>query len=141
MPEEAFNHASYTALLGAHRLMGSRCAHCGTIQLPPRALCPKCYHQAMEWFAFSGEGTLEGFTTIHVGLPEMVATGYNREQPYCSGVVRLAEGPAISGQIVGVDARRPETIHIGMKVRATFIDRETGAGPRTVLAFEPIQAG
>jgi len=133
MEERPFNHASFLAYLNEGRLMGSRCMSCGAVYLPPQRLCARCFASQMTWQGFSGEGSLSGFTCIHVGLPEMAAQGYSREHPYCSGVVRLAEGPAISGQIVGVDAARPGTIHIGMPLRAVFLNN----GGTVRLGFQP----
>jgi len=127
-----FNHAGFTAYLAERKLMGTRCAGCGQIFLPPRQLCPRCYRTDMEWVELSGEGTLEGFTAISVGLPDMIAAGYNREKPYCAGIVRLAEGPAISGQIVAEDGACPAEIAVGMPLRAVFLRR----GQETILAFE-----
>jgi uncharacterized OB-fold protein len=92
----------------------------------------------MEWVALSGRGELAAFTTIHIGPMEMVAAGYDRFHPYCSGVVRLAEGPMMSGQIIGVDASRPETIKIGAPVQATFLTRGAEEEAHTILAFEVI---
>ena len=88
-----FNHTGFYAYLAEHRLMGARCTCCNRLYLPPRALCSNCYCAEMDWIEFSGTGELAGFSTIHVGLPAMIAMGYNREKPYCSGVVRLSEGP------------------------------------------------
>src|SRR6266545_2635944 len=95
-----FNHTSFTQFLGEQRLMAARCTACGEVILPPRAICPRCYGSDMEWVELSGEGRLAGFTIIYVGLPAMAERGYSRKNPYCAGVVHLAEGPAITAQIV-----------------------------------------
>jgi uncharacterized OB-fold protein len=89
----------------------------------------------MEWVELSGDGTLEAFTAVHIGPTAMVAAGYDRFHPYCSGIVKLAEGPSISAQILGVDASHPETITIGTPLHAQFIQRGDGDNPRTYLAF------
>lgn len=132
-----FNDAGFTTLLREHRLMAARCTGCGNLYLPPREMCPRCNIAQMEWAALSGMGELIGFTSIAVGLPEMTAEGYNREHPYCVGVVRLAEGPSISGQLIHIDCDHPETIHIGLSVKAAFIERGTGEAAQVRLAFEP----
>ena len=129
-----FNHTGFNAYLAEHKLMGTRCTLCSRIFLPPRELCPQCYTTEMEWIELSGEGELASYTTIHVGLPAMVAEGYSRERPYCAGVVRLAEGPSISGQIVGKDDTCPEDIAIGMPLRAVYLTR--GPEQQVILAFQ-----
>lgn len=131
-----FTHHSYQSYLDEHKLMASRCLPTGELFLPPRPICPHTFSEEMEWVALSGRGELAAFTTIHIGTTEMIAAGYDRKNPYCAGVVRLAEGPLISGQILGVDASRPEAIAIGTPLRAAFITRGEGEKQHTVLAFE-----
>ena len=116
--------------------MGSRCQSCGTLHLPPRALCPVCHDEEMKWEQMSGKGKLVAFTTIHIAPTAMIEAGYGRDNPYCTGVVQVDEGPAISAQIVGVDATQPEEIEIGTLLHATFVERSTGGDNQTFLAFE-----
>ena len=61
----------------------------------------------------NGTGKLAAFTSISIGPPAMQAEGYDRDNPYCTGVVRLDEGPRIVARIEGVDARNPDAIEIG----------------------------
>ena len=85
----------------------------------------------------SGEGKLVAFTTVHIAPTAMIEVGYGRDNPYCTGVVQLDEGPAISAQLVGVDATQPESITIGMPVRVVYVQRGEGEKQRAYLAFEP----
>lgn len=137
--EPAFTNHAYQAFLDEEKLMGSRCIDTGEIFVPPRAMCPNSYSTNMEWVGVSGEGTLKAFTAIHIGPTAMVEAGYDRFNPYCTGVVQLAEGPLISGQILGVDAKNPESIVIGTPLRVTFIKRAHGEGTRNFLAFETLE--
>lgn len=89
----------------------------------------------MEWVELSGQGELAAFTSIFIGPVAMAKAGYDRSNPYCSGIVRLVEGPSISAQILGVEASRPESIAIGTPLQATFIEREEEEGSRFFLAF------
>jgi uncharacterized OB-fold protein len=91
----------------------------------------------MAWVEMSGEGTLLAFTTIHIAPTAMIEAGYDRKNPYCTGIVRLPEGPAVSAQILGVDPTRPQEIEIGMPLQVTFVQRGEGEQARTFLAFEP----
>lgn len=136
MEQRPFNHIGFSEYLGERKLMGSRCKECGAVYLPPRALCTHCYSTEMEWYEFSGAGELAGFTTIYVAPTQMLAEGFNRDNPYCSGVVRLVEGPAISGQLLGLDCAHPEQIQIGAPLQAAFIERGSGENRRYYLAFE-----
>jgi uncharacterized OB-fold protein len=90
----------------------------------------------LAWEELSGDGKLLAFTTVHIAPTVMIEAGYGRENPYCAGIVQLEEGPAISGQILGVDPTRPEEIEIGTPLRVSFIQRGEGEDRRVDLAFE-----
>jgi hypothetical protein len=67
----------------------------------------------------------------------MMAQGYNRKRPYIAGVVELDEGGRVDARIEGVDPLKPESIRIGMPMRAAFIHRKDTEALETYLAFEP----
>ena len=136
MAWDEFTGSAYYRALDEEKLVGSRCLSCGVLHLPPRPMCPACYGGEMEPVEMSGEGELVAFTTIHIAPSEMIEAGYGRSDPYCVGIVRLAEGPAISAQILGVDPTRPDEIEIGTALQATFFRRGEGDQACTYLAFE-----
>ena len=137
MPNDYFTQADFTKHLAEKKLMGSRCKTCGTTYLPPKSLCSDCYGDEMEWVEIEGKGKLKAFTTIHIAPTAMIEAGYSRENPYCSGIVELDNGLAISAQIVGVDAAQPGSISIGMPLQVEFIARGEAEQARTYLAFRP----
>lgn len=132
-----FNATAFYDYLADHKIMGSRCKDNGALYVPPRAMCPETHSTNMEWAEVKGNGKLRAFTVITVGPSAMVEAGYSIKNPYCAGIVELEEGPSISGQILGVDISKPETIKIGMALKPTFIERGEGDAKRTYLAFEP----
>jgi uncharacterized OB-fold protein len=136
MGDRELTASSFYQFLGERKLMGSQCQSCGTLHVPPRAICPDCYGADMEWVEMSGEGELVAFTTIHIAPTAMIEAGYDRKNPYCTGIVQLAEGPAVSAQILGVDPTKPQEIEIGTPLRVAFIQRGEGEQARTYLAFE-----
>jgi hypothetical protein len=138
MGEREFTSASFYQFLDEHKLMGSRCRSCGALYLPPRPLCPDCHAEEAEWVEMGGRGSLLAFTTIHIAPTAMIAAGYGKDNPYCTGIVRLDEGPAISAQIIGVDARQPAQIAIGTPLKVAFVERGEGDKRRTYLAFEAL---
>jgi len=89
------------------------------------------------WVELKGNGRLAALTCITVGPPMMIAEGYDRERPYCSGVVELEEGGRVDARIEGVNTKNPEGIKVGMPLRAKFLHRGEGLDSRTYLAFEP----
>ena len=137
MAERPFSDISYEQYLNEEKLMGSRCKKCKALSVPPRSICVKCYSSEMEWVEMNGTGQLAAFTCITVAPPSMMAQGYDRKHPYCSGVVELEEGARVDARIEGVDATRPEDIKIGMPLRVKFLHQAEGEKRETYLAFEP----
>ena len=136
--DTSFTGESFYELLGDHKLTGSSCESCGALHVPPRPMCPSCFGEEMRIEEMSGVGELIAFTTVHIAPTAMIEAGYDRKNPYCAGIVKLEEGPAISAQILGVDPTKPQEIAIGMPVRMTFIERGNGEETRTFLGFEPM---
>jgi uncharacterized OB-fold protein len=91
----------------------------------------------MEWVEMKGKGKLAAFTAITIAPPFMMAQGYDRKHPYCSGVVELEEGGRVDARIEGVDLAHPENIKVGTRMRIRFIHRQGTEKPETYLAFEP----
>lgn len=124
MTETEFAGVSFYRFLDENKLMGSRCKQCTALYLPPRPICIKCHSSDMEWVQMKGAGKLAAFTTIAVGTSLMVEAGYDRNKHYCSGIVKLDEGPRISAQILGVDAQNPASVRIGTPVTVRFVKRK-----------------
>jgi scaffold protein (connect acetoacetyl-CoA thiolase and HMG-CoA synthase) len=100
-----------------YNLGGSKCTNCGTVYFPPRSVCPRCpsHRQSIEKiipFQLSGDGEVLSYTIVHEA-----AEGFELQVPYVLALVKTVEGPVLTGQVVDVN---PETVTIGMKVRATF---------------------
>jgi len=136
--EREFTIKSYIDYLSEKKLMASKCKDCGVSYVPVRKLCTKCNSVNMEWVEMSGKGKVAAFTSITVGTPFFVEKGYDRNKPYCFSVIKLDEGPMISAQLIGVDESKPDTINIGMQVKATFIQTEIRGETRVDLGFEPV---
>jgi len=131
-----FYSAAYHRFLSDKKLMGSRCRECGHISVPPKPICPKCQGGKMELEEMKGRGTLASYTVINVAPPLMVEEGFDRNNPYCSGVVELEEGPKITARILGLDLTKPEKIRVGITLLARYVDAEYKDGKKTFLAFE-----
>jgi uncharacterized OB-fold protein len=143
MKEIPFTIASFDTFLKEKRLMACKCRECSALWLPPRPICLTCKGHEMEWVELSGRGKLVAFTVIGVGPMPMIDAGYNRDNPYCAGIVEVEEGPRISAQILGVDVAHPENIKIGTPLTADFVERgswhfveEIAKMKKTYLAFK-----
>ena len=96
--------------------MGVRCRENGNIYAEARPIDPATLSRDMEWFELSGRATLSTFTCISVAPASLEAKGYGRNNPYCTGIVTLEEGPRISARIAGVDASNPQNIPADLPV-------------------------
>jgi len=121
-----FTAKAFNGYVSQGRLMGNRCKACGSLQIPPRQICTHCGSQRIDWYEFSGRGTLEAMT-----LNRAPSSCFRGRSPYIVGIIRLDEGPAISGLM---DGDKLESLEVGAKVTFTTIkDRE-----RTILGFRPL---
>ncbi len=94
------------------KLMGVRCAKCGAISCPPRAICHRCLNDQSSWVEFSGRGKLLTYTIIH-----FPPTQFQALAPYAVGIVKLEEGPQLSTMIKNV---KVEEIRIGMSLQVDY---------------------
>ncbi len=136
MPDQprAFTAASFNAYLKEGKLMGVRCRACGHLSAQPRPLCSACHGRDVEWQQLSGRGILSTFTCISVAPAALVKKGMGRNNPYCAGIVTLEEGPRVSARILGVDARRPESIETGTALALDLAELDP---ERPAPAFRP----
>jgi len=119
-----FTSKAFNGYVAQGKLMGNRCKSCGELHLPPRQICVKCGSFHLEWHEFKGEGTIEAIT-----LNRTPSTQFKGRGPYAVGIIKLDEGPSISGLIV---AENPEKIQVGTRVQFTTVkDSE-----KTILAFK-----
>lgn len=108
------------------RIVVQRCAGCGTLAVPPKAVCPGCESAAWSRATLGGDGEVASYTVIRVPPAQFAA-----EAPYVVAVARMAEGVSLLGRLTGVSV---DAVHVGMPVR--FVAQPTSADP-PVIAFRP----
>ncbi len=138
MEDLPLTYAAFQGFLHQGRLMGTRCRGCGAVSLPPRSVCRRCQMDRLDWVEMPTQGRLVAFTCIHVGRSFTLAEGFDRDHPYCVGVVELENGVRLTARITGVDAAHPEQIRIDSPVRAEFFTALTEEGSPPALAFRVI---
>jgi uncharacterized OB-fold protein len=133
-----FTAAAFNQYLAEKKLMAAHCIKCGGKFVPPRAICPNCHSENLEWIETSGKGKLAAFTVIYSGPTFMVEQGFDRKNPYISGIVELEEGTRISARITGMDMSKPEEIKVGTPLGVDFIEFGEGEAKKTYLAFKAL---
>jgi uncharacterized OB-fold protein len=136
--ENEFYSLAYKRLVSDRKLVGAKCKKCKHISVPPKPICPKCQGSEMELVDMKGKGKLAAYTVIAVGASLMVEEGFDREHPYCSGVVELEEGAKVTARILGVDVTKPDQIKIGTPVSVEYIKAMHAGEEKTFLAFRAL---
>ena len=110
-----------------HELYLQRCAVCAALRYYPRAVCPNCLSDRIEWVRASGKGTVYTFTVTY----QNQAPGFRDALPYVLAYVELAEGVRMLTNIVGC---APDQVRIGMPVEVEFEDATPSV---TLPKFKP----
>ncbi len=119
----AFTVQAFNEGLSQGKLRGNRCMKCGRLHLPPRPICRGCGSRQLEWVDFKGAGQIEAFTVIGVPL-----SGFKEMCPYAVGIVKLDEGPTISGLLL---KEKTDDLRIGDRVQIAYVKGQD----RTMLGF------
>lgn len=96
-----------------YRMIGTKCSACGTMYFPKRYVCTRCRRKGrMEEKQLKGNGEVYSYTVVHVP-PD----GFEYSAPYVLAIIKLDEGPMITGQITDID---PQEAKIGLRVKSVF---------------------
>lgn len=108
--------APYWAAAAEGRLVLNECRDCGLIYHYPRALCPDCFSEDVDWIDASGRGDVYSYTVAHQapGWPE-------DDLPLVLAFVELEEGPRMPTVIRDCD---PADVEVGMAVTVDFVGTE-----------------
>jgi uncharacterized protein len=94
------------------RFVVPTCTACGKAHWYPRAICPFCASDKIEWRAASGKGVIYTFSVMR-----------RAKEPYVIAYVTLTEGPTMMTNIVDCDF---DNLAIGQAVTAVFQPSENG---------------
>jgi len=107
-----FTIEQFYKFVSERKLMAAKCKKCGTMLLPPRPMCTKCFSSDLEWVELKNKGKLLTYTVIHVSSKQ-----FESLIPYAVGIVKLEDGPKLPGMIQDV---KPEKISVGMSLEVDF---------------------
>ena len=115
LPQVTPETEPYWAGAAEGRLLLNECGNCGLVYHYPRAHCPDCFSDEVEWIEAAGTGEVYAYSVAQrmSGWPE-------DDLPLIVAYVELDEGPRV---MTNVDAD-PEEVEIGTRVGVTFAETE-----------------
>ena len=115
-PLPVIDHDSAPYWQAAHegRLDIPLCGDCGKHHFYPRAICPYCHSDNLNFDTVSGRGEVHTFTIAR----RPAGPAFADDVPYVVALIELEEGPRMMSRIQTDD---PEKVHIGAKVEETFV--------------------
>jgi uncharacterized OB-fold protein len=96
-----------------HELALQCCRQCQTFRFPARSNCSHCLSADADWVPVSGKGEIFSFNIMH----QVYHPAFAERVPYAVVLVKLAEGPKMTSNLVGIE---PHQIEIGMPVEVVF---------------------
>lgn len=112
------------------RFLGTRCAACDHVYVPPSIYCPGCFAALEEWKEVGPQGTVRAVTTAHHGVD-----GAPLESPETLALIQLDGADSLLAHRIG----EPEGVQIGAKVEAVFKDAAQRVGSiLDVRYFRPV---
>lgn len=103
----------YFAAAAEGKLMLKKCSDCGEHHHYPRALCPFCFSDKVQWVQAKGTGEIYSYSVSRRAGPVV----------YCIAYVTLDEGVKMMTNIVDCDL---DTVKVGQKVKVAFKKTEGG---------------
>ena len=67
------------------RFMTTKCKGCGSLNWPPRVVCPECQSDELDWVELPRTGKLWAFTEMRLGAP----MGFEKDTPFSIGIIEL----------------------------------------------------
>lgn len=113
LPRWSIDTKPYWDALQRNELKYQHCGACGETVFHPRALCPYCLSDQLEWRRSRGRGTIYSFTIQHVP----VSPAWKGRMPIALGIVALDEGYHMFTQFLADDLG---TLAIGRPVAVVF---------------------
>lgn len=118
--------APFWAAARGRRLRVQRCTQCDRHVFYPRALCPHCHIELVDWVDCSGHGTIYSYTVAR----RPAGPAFADDVPYVVVLVDLDEGVRMLSNLITDDV---ESVRIGGRVVVRFEDIADGV---TLPLFE-----
>ncbi len=109
----------FRELKDSGRFVGTRCAACEHVYLPPSLFCPRCFAGLEEWKDVGPQGVVKAITTAHHGVD-----GGTLETPETLALIQL-DG---ADDLLVHRIEEAETVSIGDRVEAVLKEADQRKG-------------
>lgn len=106
------------ALRDEQKILGNRCQTCGTVFVPPRKNCGRCFRDITEWVELGTEGVVTAHTVVRYSSPIHPA-----EPPFAYALIRL-DGADVG--LLHIVRRNLDRLKNDVRVRARFRKERSG---------------
>lgn len=101
------------------KILGSRCKACGTVFVPSRKNCGRCFVDIEEWVDVASEGVIQAYTIVHYGYPVQPV-----KPPFAYALIKLDGADVGFLHLIKKDL---DKIRNGLRVKAVFKKERTGS--------------
>jgi len=119
------------------RLIGGRCAACGTVTFPVQASCPRCASADMAEHLLPRQGRLWAWTSQEFPPPSPPYTGPSGDDfvPYGVGYVTLGDEVRVESRLTAT-----EGLEVGMEMELVLVPFRTDDEGNEIVtfAFRPV---
>ena len=127
----------FLAELQKARLVARTCNRCKRVLFPPRMFCEECFRPTDAWTYVRDTGTIETYSISYIDLDAK-----RIEKPVYVGVVSVDGASPKMGMMHYFDEVSPETIRIGMRVKAVWKRRSERTGSVLDIRYwRPLREG
>jgi hypothetical protein len=127
----------FLAELKEGRLIARTCRGCSRTLFPPRMFCEECFRPTDAWAYVKDTGTIETFSISYIDLDAR-----RIEEPIYVGVVSVDGASPRMGLMHFFGDVTPETIKIGMRVKAVWRAPEDRTGSVLDIRYwRPLREG
>lgn len=125
----------YLAALKEGQILGSRCATCRKIVVPPRVVCEWCFRPMEAYVPLKDTGTVNTFSLCYVTWDVQ-----RIKEPEIPAVIELDGASRLCGIMHKLGEVDPQKVHVGMRVKAVWKPRQQRQGAITdILYFKPLE--
>ncbi len=101
------------------KILGTKCPSCGTVFVPPRRNCGRCFVDIEEWVDVAAEGVIEAHTIVHYAYPVQPV-----KPPFAYALIKLDGADVGFLHLITKDL---DKIQNGLRVKANFKEERTGS--------------